>query len=126
MPKILKSYSENVIPLEDWTDDMLATLPGWSGWMYDTNVKYMWYDANSSNVYLPIGYPATPVQAGGCAILWTLSIYPVYTAAQQNSMPLIAGRPYVLYNGFYYIKGDLQSPSSYSDYHSIARFSSLP
>ena len=125
MSMILKSYDEGKIPLEEWTDDMLATLPGWSGWQYSTNIYYMWMDAKA-NTYTPIGYPSVPIPAGGCCLLWTHSIYPVYTASQRESMNLIAGRPFIKYGDYYYIRGDLRDTSSYSSAYTIARCTSIP
>lgn len=125
MSMILKSYEEGKIPLEDWTDDMLATLPGWSGWQYSTDIWYAWVDAKV-NAYTPVGYPSVPIPAGGCCLLWTLSIYPVYTASQCESMNLIAGRPFVKYGGYYYIKGNVRAANSYVANHAIARCTSIP
>ena len=125
MSMILKSYDEGKIPLEEWTDDMLATLPGWSGWQYSTDIWYAWKDA-ITNTYPPIGYPALTIPAGGCCLLWTLSIYPVYTASQRKSMNLIAGRPFVQYGEYFYIRGDLQYTWAQDNTYSIARCTSIP
>ena len=125
MSMILKSYEEGKLALEDWTDDMLASLPGWSGWQYDTNVWYSWVDA-ITNSYTPIGYPVVTIPAGGCCLLWTLNIYPVFNADQRNSMRLIAGRPFVQYGGYFYIRGDLKLTWSKENDYSIARCTSIP
>ena len=130
MSMILKSYEEGKIPLEEWTDDMLATLPGWSGWQHcNYNCSVSWTVYTASGPYDPC---VNSVNAGDVVIRWS----PDYgcqfdrkiIAADVAKLPLIAGKPFIkLDDGRYYIKGsNLKVSAPVANQYDLARCDSIP
>lgn len=129
MSMILKSYDEGKLALEDWTDDMLTTLPGWSGWQYcDYNCQVFWYETKQSYSYNPCG----AYNAGDLVVSWSpdygCQFYRVIKATEFQNLPLIAGKPFVkLDDGYYYIKGNnWKNGNNLGDLYDIARCTSIP
>lgn len=129
MSMILKSYDEGKLALEDWTDDMLAPLPGWSGWQYcDYNCEVYWYIAKSSFTNHCVG----SYVAGDVIIHWSPDYGCQFArkilANDAANLPLIAGKPFIkLDDGYYYIKGNnYRGGNNLGDLYDIARCTSIP
>lgn len=131
MSMILKSYEEGKLALEDWTDDMLTTLPGWSGWQHcNYNCAIYWDDIKIDQVFDP---PYTPnVSAGDVVIDWSPNYGGQFQrrilASDARKLPLIAGKPFVkMDDGYYYIRGNsIKVNNSYLTQYDIARCTSIP
>lgn len=131
MSMILKSYEEGKLALEDWTEEMLTTLPGWSGYQWcNYNCGKMWYIGKMSN--WPSFCGGITMQPGDLELLWDpnggCAFSMVITASDAEKLPLIAGKPYVKgYDGYYYIRGNtIKFNNSYAMHYDIARCTSIP
>ena len=129
MPMLLKSYQNAPLPLEEWTDDMLPSLEGWSGWQFAVwntdGHDYRWRFCYENNDFVS----GTGYSAGDAGIKFgEINTYgrDGVNVGQESAMPRIAGRPYVLWNNYYYVKGDVQASQNGVQSSSIARFSRLP
>lgn len=124
MSMILKSYEEGKIPLEEWTDDMLTTLPGWTGWQHNDSAggAYRW-SQNYINGMTTVNWDCVIALPGdnvpcvaGCE----------FPTSEEASLPKIAHRPYYYCNGKYYIKGNPVDSAGNWAHWSIAQVSSIP
>lgn len=114
--------------LADWTDDMIYTLPGWTGWQYSIrNVWTYWAEADVAGMD---AFNEVMVQAGECCLFWDTNRVGVIAS---STMSLIANRPYVHIGSYYYIRGDYQFYSSGNppytisgSAYSIGRVNSIP